>query len=233
MAGVSKEERVHEVFQHISATYDKANCRISLGLESRWKGYLIEAVVSMAKPGDHILDVCSGTGDIAIAIAEKRPDVQVTGLDFSSAMLDGARRKSTALHNTMWCQGDAMSLPFADNEFSAACISFGLRNTADYSRVLQEMKRVIRPGGWIYCLDSFVPDSPCIRPFYELYFRCIMPILGGGFYHRKEYMWLWQSTRDFLRKGQLLDLFRQTGLVNNRMDSYLFGACVLHRGQKQ
>lgn len=233
MAGVSKREKVYKVFQNISTGYDTANNRISMGLEQRWKQCLIDMVDRQTDAGGHVLDVCSGTGDIAIAIATARPDIQVTGLDFSPAMLQQAKRKSVSLQNTAWCEGDAMALPFADHTFNAACISFGLRNTSDYRQVLREMQRVIKPGGWVYCLDSFVPDSWCIRPFYHLYFRGIMPLLGGGWGHRQEYQWLWRSTRDFLRKGQLLELFRQTGLVKVQMDSYLFGACVLHRGQKQ
>ena len=150
-----------------------------------------------------MLDVCCGTGDIAVAVASRRPDAAVTGLDFSPAMLDVARHKGAALENLTWREGDAMALPFGDDTFSAAAISFGLRNTPDYGAVLTEMTRVVCPGGWVYCLDSFVPDSPLIRPFYDLYFRGVMPLLGGGFRHRREYRWLWQSTRDFLRKREL------------------------------
>lgn len=80
-------------------------------------------------------------------------------------MLDVARRKGKDVDNVTWREGDAMNLPFEENTFQAATISFGLRNTADYLRVLQEMTRVVIPGGWVYCLDSFVPESPVIRPF--------------------------------------------------------------------
>lgn len=165
MAELSKREKVYHVFQQISQTYDRANGRISLGMESRWKDCLIEAVCEQAAKGSRVLDVCSGTGDIAISLAAHRPDLKVTGLDFSPAMLDVARKKGAPLANVTWQEGDAMNLPFEDNTFSAACISFGLRNTSDYLRVLQEMTRVVVPGGWVYCLDSFVPDSLVIRPF--------------------------------------------------------------------
>lgn len=232
MAELSKREKVYHVFQQISQTYDRANGRISLGMESRWKDCLIEAVCDQAAKGSRVLDVCSGTGDIAISLAAHRPDLKVTGLDFSPAMLDVARKKGAPLANVTWQEGDAMNLPFEDNTFSAACISFGLRNTSDYLRVLQELTRVVVPGGWVYCLDSFVPDSLVIRPFYSVYFRYVMPFLGGGFRHRQEYTWLWQSTQDFLRKKELLDLFGQAGLIDRQMKSRLFGACVLHKGKK-
>lgn len=230
MTEVSKRDRVFQVFQHISHSYDSGNRRISLGLEKSWKKLLVDAVLKSAAGA--VLDVCSGTGDIAIALAARRPDLQITGLDFSPAMLTIAQEKGRMLTNLVWQEGDAMKLPFADNSFSAACISFGLRNTSDYERVLQEMRRVVCPGGWVYCLDSFVPDSPWVQPFYDIYFRMIMPVLGGGFGHHKEYQWLWQSTRNFLRRDQLLTLFCNVGLVEAGYKSRLFGACVLHWGQK-
>ena len=149
MAELSKREKVYHVFQQISQTYDRANGRISLGMESRWKDCLIEAVCEQAAKGSRVLDVCSGTGDIAISLAAHRPDLKVTGLDFSPAMLDVARKKGAPLANVTWQEGDAMNLPFEDNTFSSACISFGLRNTSDYLRVLQEMTRVVVPGGWV------------------------------------------------------------------------------------
>lgn len=95
-----------------------------------------------------------------------------------------------------------MNLPFEDNTFSAACISFGLRNTSDYLRVLQEMTRVVVPGGWVYCLDSFVPDSLVIRPFYSVYFRYVMPFWAAASAIGRNTP-LWQSTQDFLRKKEL------------------------------
>ncbi len=232
MADNSKREKVYHVFQEISGSYDKANERISLGLEKRWKKELVQEVSAKTAQGDSVLDVCCGTGDIAIALAKSCSAVRVVGIDFSPAMLEAAEKKSGRLANISWQIGDAMHLPFADNTFAAACISFGLRNTASYLDVLQEMRRVVRPGGWVYCLDSFVPDSPWIRPFYAVYFRGIMPVLGGGFRHRKEYVWLWQSTKAFLRKKELLDLFGKAGLVERTLKSHMFGACVLHKGRK-
>lgn len=232
MAERTKEAKVYRVFQNISQNYDGANERISLGMEKGWKDCLIDAVTAKAEENGRVLDVCCGTGDIALAIAKKRPDLTLTGLDFSPAMLAVARQKTPPDSRVTWRQGDAMNLPFEDNTFTAVCISFGLRNTADYLRVLREMTRVTRPNGWVYCLDSFVPDSVLIRPFYALYFRYLMPFLGGGWRYQKEYMWLWQSTRDFLKKKELLALFKKAGLTDLTMQSHLFGACVLHQGKK-
>ena len=139
MDSMEKRRRVYGIFQGISQTYDGANRRISLGLEQSWKRGLVEAVASQVPDGGAVLDVCCGTGDIAVAVARRRPDVAVTGLDFSPAMLDVARHKGAALENLTWREGDAMALPFGDDTFSAAAISFGLRNTPDYGAVLTEI----------------------------------------------------------------------------------------------
>lgn len=232
MDGEEKRAQVYGIFQRISRTYDRANRRISLGMEGRWKRSLVQAVTAEAPLHSAVLDVCCGTGDIAAAVAAQRPDLSVTGLDFSPAMLNEARRKGKNLPNLTWCEGDAVSLPFGGDTFSAAVISFGLRNTADYGAVLREMTRVVRPGGLVCCLDSFVPDSPLIRPFYTLYFRGIMPLMGGGFSRCREYRWLWQSTQAFLRKHELAELFAGAGLEHICVKSYFFGTCALHSGQK-
>jgi demethylmenaquinone methyltransferase/2-methoxy-6-polyprenyl-1,4-benzoquinol methylase len=230
----AKRERVHTVFESISEHYDGGNWRISLGLQRRWKAALIAELAKTAPPRKSVLDLCCGTGDIAIGLAKRRPDLNITGVDFSANMLAVARRKvSKAFQASLhWAAGDAMHLDFPDETFSAACIAFGLRNTEDYARVLEEMRRVLVPGGRLYCLDSLVPQAKAVRPFYQLYFKHIMPILGGGRRHREAYRWLWESTEQFLKKRDLVDLFQATGLQRVRERSFLFGACVMFCGRK-
>ena len=171
MAEYSKEQRVYGVFQSISEGYDSANNRISLGLQNSWKKTLTDRLTANTPRGTNILDVCCGTGDIALKMA-------------------------------------------------------------DYEQVLREMRRVVRPGGYIYCLDSFVPDSPFIRPFYNVYFRHIMPMLGGGRKYRQEYMWLYESTQKFLHRGELERMYREIGLKAVDHKNRMCGACVLVWGRK-
>lgn len=227
-----KKEHVFSVFEAIAPRYDSANTRISLGMEKRWKALLIRRVLRAAEPGARVLDICCGTGDIASALARKRPDLEVTGLDFSPAMLREAKKKGIGLNNLCWLQGDAMNLPFPDNMFSAVCISFGLRNTADYGRVLEEMYRVARPGACVFCLDSFVPGLPLIRPAYRIYFRYLMPVLGGGRRYRKQYEWLYESTQVFPGSRKIMKLFARTGFEKVQSRSRMLGACVLVEGVK-
>lgn len=227
-----KEQRVYRVFQKISDSYDTANRRISLGMQTAWKKMLIRHLVTDTPAGARVLDVCCGTGDITLMLAKRRVDLTVEGLDFSPAMLAIAQKKAKGRKNVRFRQGNAMRLPYEDDYFSAVCISFGLRNTADYGEVLAEMKRVLKPGGFLYCLDSFVPDHPLVYPFYDLYFRRIMPLLGGGRRYREEYRWLYQSTKRFLRRSQLESLYRKLGLREVSHKSRMCGACVLVLGRK-
>jgi len=228
-----KSARVYGIFQTIAPRYDRANARISLGLERGWKKLLVRRMADQTGRGQRVLDICCGTGDIAVLLAEKRPDLHVTGLDFSPAMLEIAREKGSGLPHLDWVQGDAMRLPFRDGTFAAVCISFGLRNTADYARVLAEMKRVVQPGGKVFCLDSFVPDDPLILPFYRLYFRHLMPVLGGGRRFRQAYTWLTRSTELFPRRRELMGTFARTGLRAVQSRSRMFGACVLIEGTRR
>jgi len=226
MNGQDKEEKVYKVFETISEGYDDANVRISFGMEKKWKDTLINLFTAEGK----YLDVCCGTGDIAIAIKTQSPDSEVTGLDFSPAMLDVARRKSDK--DISWLNANAMHLPFDDNLFDGACISFGLRNTPDYKQVLSEMKRVVRPGGIVACLDSFVPENGFVRFFYNIYFKGIMPHVGGHKDHKKEYDWLAQSTEEFLRASELKKLLEELELKDIKVKSMMCGACCLHFGKK-
>jgi demethylmenaquinone methyltransferase/2-methoxy-6-polyprenyl-1,4-benzoquinol methylase len=230
----NQQERipVYDIFESLAPRYDRANARISLGLEKGWKRMMVKRVLAENSGGKDILDVCCGTGDIAIALARGNPAFDVTGIDFSPAMLAQAREKGAGITTLHWVQGDVMDLPFKDESFDVVCISFGLRNTPDYRRVLREMRRILRPGGKVYCLDSFVPDNPAILPAYRLYFRHMMPVLGGGRKYRKQYTWLCQSTEQFPRRRELIKQFVRAGFTQVQSRSRMLGACVLIEGTK-
>ena len=229
------KEHVHGVFEAIADGYDAANDRISLGMHRLWKRALCDAALkpcTNAKRAGLILDVCCGTGDITAMLVEKNPDVLVCGLDFSAHMLDVARERTKGLPNVMLVEGNAMQLPFDDDTFDSAVISFGLRNTPDYDQVVSEMVRVTRPGGCVACLDASVPESAVIQPFYQFYYKNVMTLFGGGISHRKEYDWLYESTQEFLRKDELVRLFEDCGLISACARPFMFGAAALHTGVK-
>ncbi len=245
-----KQEKVFRVFEKIAAGYDRANVRISLGMQDSWKKMLIRELVRIRPAGAgsdgvlpagsghrrrvRILDLCTGTGDIAIGAAEAGKNYEIVGMDFSPAMLRVAARKAKrrGITGIRWRKGNAMKIPCGDESFDAVSISFGLRNCADPEQVLREIRRVLRPGGKVLCLESFVPDSALVRPFYRLYFGRVMPLLGGGRSHRKEYEWLQESTESFLRARELGDLMKRCGFGRVRIRRRMMGACVLHVGVK-
>lgn len=226
------KEHVHSVFESLARQYDMANDRISLGMHRAWKQQLVDMTVASCAgsyPG-MVLDVCCGTGDVTERIAAWHPEIFVTGLDFSKSMLDVAHSRMDNLDNVMLVEGNALALPFDGNTFDAAVISFGLRNTPDYARVIGEMRRVVRPGGLVACLDASVPEGPFVKPFYDFYYKNVMTFLGGGISKRREYDWLYQSTQEFLTKGELEQLFWDSGLDFVSVKPFLFGAAALHIG---
>ena len=230
---MDKEQLVHGVFQSVADSYDAANDRISLGMHHRWKRELVSAVTDvLPAQGGSILDLCCGTGDITLRLAREHSDAQVTGLDFSQGMLDVARQHvaAAALSNVDLVEGDAMHLDYPDSSFDAAVISFGLRNTPDYAQVVGEMTRVVRPGGLVACLDASVPDNRAVRPFYMVYYRVFMPLLGGGISKRDEYKWLYRSTQEFLNKRELAALFTDSGLERVGVRGFMCGSAALHTG---
>lgn len=223
---MKKEEFVFQVFESISDEYDAANNRISLGRHRHWKRTAANRLLAGVPQGGRVLDLCCGTGDMTELMLSSRPDVHVTGLDFSPAMLAQAKKRLGARPGLELVLGDAMALPFDSGSFDGAIISFALRNTADYRKVLEEMARVTRMGGPVCCIDSFVPESAIVRPFYQIYFSLLMPLLGGGRKKRKEYCWLCQSTKEYIRPEALRLLMAECALLDAETDRFMFGSCV-------
>ncbi len=227
----AKSEKVHQVFENISHDYDKMNNIISLGHHHRWKEYLLKQV-HRDNPS-RVLDLCCGTGDMSLRYAELDPSAHITGVDFSANMLSVAesRRAKAGVENVLFIEGDAMNLPFSNGSFDVALISFGLRNVGDYARVVSEMRRVVKSGGSVYCIDSFQPENKFVRFFYSLYFAHVMPFIGRVVAKsHDEYAWLNRSTELFLTKSELADLFRICGFVDVSYHSFMWGASAVHQG---
>ncbi|MCL1790534.1 MAG: demethylmenaquinone methyltransferase [Peptococcaceae bacterium] len=228
-----KEQKVYTVFQNISDDYDRMNDIICFGMHHRWKRDLVNRINK--RKYTSILDVCCGTGDIILELARDNPKASLCGLDFSENMLSVAeeRKAQSDLTNIRFQHGNAMELPFANNSFQCVTISFGLRNVPDYGQVLEELYRVLEPGGMLYCLDSSYPESPFVRPFFKLYFKYIMPAVGHLFSnHKEEYKWLNDSTEQFLNKNELAQLIQSVGFQKPAVRTYLLGSAALHRGKK-
>lgn len=241
MNRLEKEQTVYNIFQTIAENYDSANDRISLGLQKGWKQHLIDAVFDSLKADNiKLLDICCGTGDIAISMAEtaksKGLTAEVTGLDFSSAMLDVAKKRCAEADaaspgkSIKWIEGSAMELPFENGYFDAVTVSFGLRNTPDFEAVLREMQRVLKPKAKLFVLDSFEVKKGFVYPFYKFYFGVMIPFFESKY--KDEYKWLNQSTELFLSPEKLSVLMEKLGLKDVSVSKYLFGACCLLEGRK-
>lgn len=227
-----RDKKVYDIFQRISSCYDPMNDIITLGVHRLWKKKLIQ---SIPRESRDILDICCGTGDIAMGIGSSLKEARITALDFSSSMLEVAEKKARTAHlkNLNFVLGDALNLPFKDNTFDTITISFGLRNTSDYKRVLEEIRRVLKPGGYFFCMEASYPDSRFLRGILSSYCKYIVPLLGKFLAKSyREYSWLNESVTAFISKKELTELIKKCGFIGVELRTFLFGCCTLHSGGK-
>lgn len=231
----SKEQRVHHVFEKIYKNYDKMNSVISFQQHKAWRKDTMKRM--SVKPGSAALDLCCGTADWTIALADEvGPNGKVVGLDFSKNMLKIGQEKvsSLNLNQVTLVHGNAMDLPFEDNSFDYVTIGFGLRNVPDYMQVLKEMYRVVKPGGKVVCLETSQPTLFGFKQLYFFYFRFIMPVFGKLFAKSyEEYSWLQESARDFPGMKELARMFEEAGFTNIQVKPYTFGVAAMHLGYKK
>jgi demethylmenaquinone methyltransferase / 2-methoxy-6-polyprenyl-1,4-benzoquinol methylase len=180
-SGRLEAAQVRSMFDGIAGVYDLLNTAMTAGLHHRWRARAVE--FARVAPGDRVLDVATGTGDLALELARRvAPDGEVIGSDFAEGMLARARAKATAADGSgaqprfEW--GDALELPYADDSFDAATVGFGARNFSDLARGIDEMTRVVRPGGRVVVLEITTPVKPPLSVFYALWFDRIVPLLG-------------------------------------------------------
>lgn len=231
----SKEQRVHNVFEKIYDNYDKMNSVISFKQHIKWRKHTMDRM--NVPVGAAALDVCCGTADWTIALAEKTgPSGKVTGLDFSKNMLKIGEEKVKQLEFDDYVSlihGNAMELPFEDNSFDYVTIGFGLRNVPDYLQVLKEMHRVLKPGGMAVCLETSQPTLIGFKQLYFFYFRFIMPVFGKLFAKSfQEYSWLQESARDFPGMKELARMFKDAGFVDVSYKAHSGGVAATHFGHK-
>lgn len=231
----SKEQRVHGVFEKIYKNYDQMNSVISFQRHKAWRKDTMKRM--NVQKGTKALDVCCGTADWTLAMAEAVGETgEAVGLDFSQNMLKIGEEKvkNSPFSNIALLHGNAMELPFEDNSFDYVTIGFGLRNVPDYLQVLKEMQRVVKPGGKVVCLETSQPTMIGYRQMYLLYFKYIMPALGKMVAKSyDEYSWLQESARDFPGQKQLADMFREAGLTDVEVKSYTGGVAAMHLGYKR
>jgi demethylmenaquinone methyltransferase/2-methoxy-6-polyprenyl-1,4-benzoquinol methylase len=212
---------VRSMFDRIAPVYDAMNRLMTAGLDRRWRRETAAAVV---RPGDRVLDVACGTGDLALAAAAAGG--RVTGVDFSTRMLERARRKSSAVE---WLEADALALPFDDASFDVVTSGFGVRNLADLEAGLRELRRVLRPGGRIGVLEITQPQG-ALRPFFRVWFDRVVPLMGKVLPGGGAYTYLPASVRRFPGPGDLAAALERAGFADVRYRLFAGGIVALHTG---
>lgn len=224
------ENRIQTIFNSISDDYDHMNDIISFNQHTIWRNRTNKEI--FVKPGHQVLDLCCGTGDWTIQLAENK-DADITGLDFSENMLKVAAKKTADIKNITLQQGDATELPYENNSFDIITIGFGLRNLPDYRKAVEEFYRVLKPGGQLVILETSNPENGLINYGFNIYFGKIMPYLGqliAG--SGQEYTWLYESTSKFLSKLELKSMMQQNGYINIKVIPHTFGTAATHIGYK-
>jgi demethylmenaquinone methyltransferase/2-methoxy-6-polyprenyl-1,4-benzoquinol methylase len=228
--GVDKSgAKVRGMFAEIAPRYDLVNRMLSGGIDVWWR----HVTVSRAPPptGGAMLDVCTGTGDLALAYAAKAgPGVRIVASDFCRPMLDrGVEKSARAGKNIEWIEADAMALPFPSAAFGLVTVAFGLRNIADTARGLAEMARVLEPGGRLAILEFSLPRNPVIRSGYLWYFRNVLPWIGNAVARNRSdaYSYLNQSVEEFPSGERLATLVRAAGFETVEMIPLSLGIATL------
>jgi demethylmenaquinone methyltransferase / 2-methoxy-6-polyprenyl-1,4-benzoquinol methylase len=222
-----------EMFDAIAARYDMVNRVLSFGIDQSWRKATVAAL--QIGSGARVLDVATGTGDLAIQVARSAADVRVVGLDPSAKMLEIGRQKvqSTGLTERVeLCAGDAQELPFGDSEFDGVCIAFGIRNVPDRARALSEMARVTRPGGRVAILELSEPRG-LLAPIARLHVHTLVPWVGALLSGAREYRYLERSIAAFPPPEQFAEMMQQAGLDVALVRPMTFGACHLFVGERR
>ena len=218
------------MFDAIAGSYDLMNRVMTLGQDQRWRRFVVQKAED---PGQGwVLDLATGTGDIAALQQRSYPEARVVGSDFSRNMLEEARKRFASLP-IHWQVGDANLLPFADNVFESVTFGYLLRNVDDSLRVLQEVRRVLKPGGRVVCLDTTPPARNALLPFVRFYFRFGIPLMGRLIARdAAAYSYLTGSTMDFYTAEELVALFQTAGFTDVGFRKFMLGTIGIHWGKK-
>jgi demethylmenaquinone methyltransferase/2-methoxy-6-polyprenyl-1,4-benzoquinol methylase len=219
------------MFDRVAGRYDLLNSLMSAGLHHRWRERAADKAV--LRPGESALDVCCGTGDLTLELAGRvAPGGNVVGCDFSEPMLDLAREKAAhrEASGVRFEWADALKLPYDAGRFDAVTVGFGVRNFADRDRGLQEMARVLRPGGRLVVLEFTKPARPPFSTFYSLWFDRIAPILGRLSDNPEAYAYLAESVRTFPGPRGLAEKMETAGLGQIHYTILAGGIVTIHTG---
>ncbi len=231
---LEKKKQVEQMFDTISGNYDDLNRVISLGSDLKWRKKVIK-LVSETNP-EIILDIATGTGDLAIKFADKSRASKIVGLDLSEGMLSVARKKingTTLADKLEFIQGDSEALPFEENTFDAITVSFGIRNFENLDKGLSEILRVLKPKGLFVILETSVPKKAPFKQGYYLYTKRILPLIGKLFSKDKvAYNYLSESASVFPYGEKLNNILRKIGFIEVENKPQTFGVATIYTATK-
>jgi demethylmenaquinone methyltransferase/2-methoxy-6-polyprenyl-1,4-benzoquinol methylase len=232
--GILEEQQVRAMFDRIAGLYDLLNTVMTAGLHHHWRRRAAD--LAGVGPGDHVLDVATGTGDLALELAARvAPDGEVVGSDFSERMLELARTKAQTatpgLAALRFEPGNALKLPYPDGKFDAATVGFGARNFADLEQGLREMARVVHPGGRVVVLEITTPTRPPLSTFFRLWFDRVVPGLGRLAGQEQAYSYLPASVKRFPAPAPLAATMSRCGLGEIRYVLTAGGIVAIHAGE--
>jgi demethylmenaquinone methyltransferase/2-methoxy-6-polyprenyl-1,4-benzoquinol methylase len=218
------------MFARIAGRYDLMNRLMTFGQDVRWRRLVIQE--AQLPDGGKLLDIATGTGEIAQEGLRQQPDILAVGGDFVLEMMQVGRQNSDR-RGILWVAADTLTLPFPNEVFDAVTSGFLMRNVIDVPGAFREQARVTRPGGRIVVLESSPPKKNILRPFIRFHLNNIIPALGTIITGEAEaYRYLPDSTQQFQEPESLAAIMRQAGLENVRYNLYMFGTIAIHVGQK-
>jgi demethylmenaquinone methyltransferase/2-methoxy-6-polyprenyl-1,4-benzoquinol methylase len=227
--GTLEETQVLVMFDRIAGIYDRLNTIMTAGLHHAWRRRAAD--LAAVGPGDRVLDVATGTGDLAFELAGRvGPEGEVVGSDFSERMLELARGKA-GVGPVRFEAANALALPYADASFDAATVGFGARNFSDLEQGLSEMVRVVRPGGHVVVLEITTPQRPPLSTFFELWFDRAVPLLGRFAGDADAYSYLPNSVKRFPAPERLAETMSRCGLGRIHYLLTAGGIIAIHSGE--
>jgi demethylmenaquinone methyltransferase/2-methoxy-6-polyprenyl-1,4-benzoquinol methylase len=231
LQGRERARYVREMFGRIAHRYDLMNRLMTFGRDRAWRRHAVQQAA--LPPDGRVLDVAIGTGDIALEALKQHEDLSlVVGADFSPPMMQLGRQRTNG-DRVIWCEADALALPFPDNFFDAALSGYLMRNVVDVPAAFREQARVVRPGGRVICLDSSPPPRNPLRPLILLHFHVVIPLLGRLVARNAaDYTYLPQSTEGFKSPDELAAIMREAGLTGVHYHRFMFGTMAVHVGAR-
>ena len=230
----TKKEQVEQMFDTISGNYDGLNRVISLGIDQKWRRKVVRLIAK--KTPKTILDIATGTGDLAVQFAKKTTASNIIGLDLSEGMLSVARKKieqSSFPERLQFVKGDSEALPFDDNAFDAITVSFGVRNFETLEKGLTEIHRVLSPKGTFVILETSVPTKFPWKSGYNMYTKRVLPLIGRLFSKDKvAYKYLSESAAVFPHGEQLNNILRKIGFIEVENKPQTFGVATIYTASK-